>query len=90
MPLPVSLQSVVDSLSWHSDESSTYLHKPTGEIVTIDHSLLRRVEVGDVDVEPDADGEAAGRSKGRPPMNTINLSEGVLNYLIRVVGLGAK
>lgn len=57
MPLPVSLQSVVDSLSWHSDESSTYLHKPTGEIVTIDHSLLRRVEEGDVEAE--ADGEAA-------------------------------
>lgn len=59
MPLPVSLQSVVDSLSWHSDESSTYLHKPTGEIVTIDHSLLRRVEEGEVDVEPEADDEVA-------------------------------
>lgn len=44
MPLPVSLQSVASSLGWYSDESSTYLHKPTGEIVTIDHSLLRRVE----------------------------------------------
>lgn len=59
MPLPVSLQSVVDSLSWHSDESSTYLHKPTGEIVTIEHSSLRRVEEGDVDVEPEADEEGA-------------------------------
>lgn len=33
--------------------------RPTGEIVTIDHSLLRRVEEGDVDVEPDVDGVAA-------------------------------
>ncbi len=76
MPLPVSLQSVVDSLSWYSEESSTYLHKPTGEIVTIDHSLMRRVEDGTL--EPEEADEAADVTDQDTERDDIAHAAGIL------------
>lgn len=76
MSLPVSLQRVVESLSWYSEESATYLHKPTGEIVTIDHSLLRRVEEGTL--EPEETVEVADATNPFSERDDIAHAAGIL------------
>ena len=50
MPLPVSLKAVTDELELLSDDSFAYLHRTTGELVTLTREELAAVEAGD---EPD-------------------------------------
>jgi len=62
MPLPVSLQAVVDRLGRQSDESTTYLHKPIGDLIQLDPTLLSWVEGGHREL-----GDESGRRSASPP-----------------------
>jgi hypothetical protein len=52
MPATVRLSDVIDALEMQFDESSSFLNRDTGQVVTVSDVLLHEAEAGD-DEEPD-------------------------------------
>lgn len=44
MPLPVSLRAVIEEMEIQRDESSSYLNRHTGELITISHDEIEVAE----------------------------------------------
>jgi hypothetical protein len=49
MPIPVSLRDVVEQLSFTDEQTRAYLHRDTGDIVSIPLEVLSLVEEGKVE-----------------------------------------
>jgi hypothetical protein len=64
MPLPVSLQAVVDELDTVSDETSAYIHRETGELYTLTSEDMHYAE-GDDDEEDVPDWQQESRAKAK-------------------------
>lgn len=53
MPAAVRLNDIVDALEMQLDESSSFLDRDTGHVVTVTHDLLRAAEESGDNEEPD-------------------------------------
>jgi hypothetical protein len=61
MDAKVRLSDVRDGMDMQSDEMTTYVHRPTGRVITVSDEAMRAAEDGDEDdVEPEELAEARG------------------------------
>jgi hypothetical protein len=61
VPAPVALSDILEAMAFQSDETTAYLHRPTGRVITVSDEAIRAAEQGDDGfVEPEELADACG------------------------------